>query len=91
VLCGYPFKEGQEYLVYAYGKEEPFKVDLCSQTKVLSEAGANLRVLGDDQGSESEPLPDTSGGVAWLGVLGLAAVAAAVATFLLLKRLLECR
>ena len=21
--CGYPFKEGQEYLVYAYGKEEP--------------------------------------------------------------------
>ena len=90
VMCGYSFKEGQEYLVYAYGKEEPFKVDLCSQTKVLSKAGANLRVLGDDQkSSESEPLPDTSGGVAELGVLGLAAVAAAVATFLLLKRLLE--
>jgi hypothetical protein len=91
VMCGYSFKEGQEYLVYAYGKEEPFKVDLCSQTRLLSKAGANLRVLRDDQISESEPLPDTSGGVAGLGVLGLAAVAAAVAMFLLLKRLLESR
>jgi hypothetical protein len=73
------------------GKEEPFKVDLCSQTRLLSKAGANLRVLRDDQISESEPLPDTSGGVAGLGELGLAAVAAAVATFLLLRRLLESR
>ncbi len=48
-MCGYSFKEGQEYLVYAYGKEEPFKVDLCSQTKLLSKAGANLAVLGDGE------------------------------------------
>ena len=85
VLCGYPFKERQEYLVYAYGKEEPFKVSLCGETKLLSKADANLRVLGD------EPLPDTSGGVAGLGVLGLVTVAAATATLLLLKRLLKSR
>jgi hypothetical protein len=47
--CGYPFKEGQEYLVYAYGKEEPFKEDLCSETRQLSKASARLRVLGDGQ------------------------------------------
>jgi hypothetical protein len=87
--CGYPFKEGQEYLVYAYGKEEPFKTDFCSQTKLLSKAGANLRVLGEGQSSGGETLPDTSGGVAGLGVVGLAAVAAATAMLLLLKRLLK--
>jgi hypothetical protein len=87
--CGYPFEDGREYLVYAYGKEEPFKVDLCSETKPLSKAGASLQVLGDGQSSGGAPLPDTSGGVAGLGVVGLAGVAAATATLLLLKRLLK--
>jgi LPXTG-motif cell wall-anchored protein len=59
--CGYPFKKGQEYLVYAYGKEEPFTVDLCSQTKLLSKANANLQVLGAGQRPGDEPLPDTGG------------------------------
>jgi hypothetical protein len=86
--CGYPFEEGQEYLVYAYGKRG-LKVDLCSQTKPLSKAGASLQVLEDGQRPRGEPLPDTSGGVAGLGVVGLAAVAAATATLLLLKRLLK--
>src|SRR5829696_957624 len=42
--CGYPFKEGQEYLVYADGRKG-LKVDLCSETKLLSKAGADLTVL----------------------------------------------
>ena len=87
--CGYPFEEGQEYLVYAYGKEGPFKVDLCSETKPLSKAGASLQVLEDGQRPGGEPLPNTSGGVAGLGVVGLAGVTAAVATLLFLKRLLR--
>ena len=90
VSCGYPFKEGQEYLVYAYGKEEPFKVDLCTETKPLSKAGMNLQLLGDGQRpGEEVPVPDTSGGVGGLGVLGLAAVAAATAALLVLRRLLK--
>jgi hypothetical protein len=89
--CGYPFKEGQAYLVYAYGKEEPFKVDLCSETRLLSKAVAHLRVLGDGQSPGGEPLPDTSGGVDWLGVVGLAGAAAATAALLLLKRLHKSR
>jgi hypothetical protein len=61
--CGYAFKEGQEYLVYASGKEEPFEVDLCSGTKPLSDADADLRVLGDGWSSgEDSVLSDTSGG-----------------------------
>jgi hypothetical protein len=87
--CGYSFSEGQKYLVYAYGKEEPFQTDLCSETKPLSKAGAHLQVLGGGQRLGDEPLPDTSGGVAGLGVLGLAAVAATTAAYLLLKRLLK--
>jgi len=89
--CGYYFKEEQEYLVYAYGKEEPFKVDLCSQTKLLSKAGANLRVLGDGRSSGGAPLTDTSGGVAGIGAVGLAEVSAGTAALLLLKRLHKIR
>jgi hypothetical protein len=94
--CGYPFKEGQEYLVYAYwgpqgSPPKPgLKVDLCTETKPLAEAGANLRVLGDGQSSGGEPLPDTSGGVAGVvGVVGLAAGAAATSAFLLVMQLLK--
>jgi hypothetical protein len=53
--CGYNFKEGQEYLVYAYwgphgSPPRPgLKADHCTETKPLSEADANLRVLGDGQ------------------------------------------
>ena len=85
--CGYPFEEGQEYLVYA---ERGFKVHLCSETKPLSKAGMNLQLLGDGQRpGEEVPVPDTSGGVGGLGVLGLAAVAAATAALLVLRRLLK--
>jgi hypothetical protein len=80
--CGYAFKEGQEYLVYAYTGKQGLQTDLCSQNKPLSEAGADLAVLGD--GSEKpkdgggEVLADTSGGVsagAMVGVAGLALAA----------------
>jgi hypothetical protein len=86
--CGYPFEEGLEYLVYA---EQGFKVHLCSETKPLSKAGMNLQMLGDgERPGDDAPLPDTSGGVAGLGVVGLAGVVAAVtATLLLLRRLLR--
>lgn len=69
VTCGYPFEEGQEYLVYAYGKDQPFKVNICSQTRQISKADAHLRVLGDGWRPGDEPLPDTPGEVTRLGVL----------------------
>jgi hypothetical protein len=42
--CGFPFKEGQEYLVYASGGRD-LKVDLCSETKPLSEADPDVALF----------------------------------------------
>lgn len=50
--CGYPFKEGQEYLVYAYWGNQGtpprpgLNVDLCSQAKPLANADEDLALLG---------------------------------------------
>jgi len=41
--CGYPFREGEGYLVYA---SEGLQATLCSSTKPLSGAGADLEALG---------------------------------------------
>src|SRR5918998_3789036 len=61
--CGYPFKEGQEYLVYAYTGKQGLEVDLCNGTQRLTEAEADLRVLGDGWNSGNDSaLSDTSGG-----------------------------
>ena len=92
-ICGYPFKEGQEYLVYAYGKGEPFKVDLCSGTKPLSKANADLALLGklgegEKPTNGGDSLNDTSGFVPARAMVGLTGLAIA-ASFLLVVRLVR--
>lgn len=44
--CGYAFDPGGEYLVYATGEEGVLRVDLCSRTKPLAQAGEDLAALG---------------------------------------------
>ena len=45
--CGYPFAEGSTYLVYAYrDKDDTLRVSLCSLTKPIDQAGADLAHLG---------------------------------------------
>jgi hypothetical protein len=87
--CRYPFEEGREYLVYAYGKQD-LKVDLCSETKLLSKAGADLAVLGNGEKPKDggDALTDTSGGVPARAVVGLAGLAMA-ASFLVMVRLVR--
>lgn len=92
-ICGYPFKEGQEYLVCAYGKGDPFKVDLCSGTKSLTRAGAELALLGKlGEGKKlaggGDVLNDTSGGLSVRAMLGMAGLAMA-ASFLVVVRLVR--
>ena len=78
--CGYEFRAGKEYLVYT---SENLEVFLCGETKPLSEAKADLEVLGT-----VDALPDTSGAVgppylvpyALVGA-GLVATLAGLATF----------
>ena len=67
-MCGYPFKEGREYLVYASegpsGGSGDLRTTIGSETKLLSKVGANLAVLGDvERPKGGEVLTDTSGGV----------------------------
>lgn len=85
--CGYPFEEGQEYLVYA-GKG--MSVNLCSETKPLSEAGADLALLGNSEKPTNggDSLNDTSGGVSVGAMLGMVGLAMAV-SFLVVVRIVR--
>ena len=87
--CGYPFKEGQEYLVYAYTGKQGLQTDLCSQNKPLSKAEADLALLGNrsekpkDGGGEA--LADTSGGVSGRAMAGLAGLALAASVLVVVR------
>jgi hypothetical protein len=89
VGCGYPFEEGREYLVYANGGQD-LKVDLCSETKLLSKAGADLAVLGNGEKSKDgvDALTDTSGGLSGGAMVGLVGLVMA-ASFWVMVRLVR--
>jgi len=45
--CGYPFKKGETYLVYAVSDEaDPIRVSLCSRTAPVGRAKEDLDSLG---------------------------------------------
>jgi hypothetical protein len=45
--CGYQFEVGQSYLVYAYGSDEnSLSTNICQRTAPLSEAAADIKLLG---------------------------------------------
>ena len=45
--CGYGFKEGRTYLVYAYKDAEGrLSTGICSRTRRLKDAGEDIKVLG---------------------------------------------
>ena len=85
--CGYGFEAGRSYLVYAYGEEGGLTTGLCSRTKRLEEAGADLDELGPGRevagGAEGGPhsareVKVRAGGVAALKAEGLVLRFAAV-------------
>jgi hypothetical protein len=43
--CGYNFKKGERYLVYATGKAGALVTGICSRTRLLGEASEDLRFL----------------------------------------------
>jgi len=88
--CGYHFEEGQDYLVYAYGKGEPFETDICSGTTHLSKADEDLALLGSGEKPKDGgyDLTDTSGVVsvrAMVGLAGLVMVASLVVVVRLVR------
>jgi hypothetical protein len=84
--CGYPFKEGQEYLVYASGGRD-LEVDLCGETTPLSKAGADLTVLGNGEKPKNsgDALNDTSGVVPTRAVVGMAGLAMAPSLLVMVR------
>jgi hypothetical protein len=45
-FCGYEFKEGKRYLIYAYGEaKDPYSVTYCSRTQPIENAEEDLRFL----------------------------------------------
>ena len=45
--CGYPFQDGETYLVYGYRtRSGDIQVSLCSHTKPITDAKADLKLLG---------------------------------------------
>ena len=63
-MCGYPFQEGTEYLVYATGEKE-LKVNLCSRTKSVVDADEDLDKLDaarrTGKASKRDPFTDMRG------------------------------
>jgi hypothetical protein len=43
--CGYWFKRGEMYLVYAFGKAEQFSTSICTRTRLVREAEEDLAFL----------------------------------------------
>lgn len=44
-ICGYSFTVGTTYLIYAYIRDGVLSTSICSATKPLANAGADLRLL----------------------------------------------
>lgn len=62
--CGYPFREGERYFVYAnygygyaYG-DTSLATNICQRTRLLYDADSDLAALGE--GRSPTPLPDMS-------------------------------
>lgn len=59
--CAFPFEKGEGYLVYANRYEDGFRVEPCSGTELLADAGEDLAALGPPAeqltGTGGPPLP----------------------------------
>ncbi|RIX51692.1 hypothetical protein D3P08_14805 [Paenibacillus nanensis] len=80
--CGYEFREGQRYVVYARKTGETLDVSLCSRTALYSAAGQDLADLGVGSVPPQQPAAaaDSQSGFLlwWLLLLAAAAVLAAM-------------
>lgn len=55
--CAYPFEKGENYLVYAKRYEDGFRVEPCSGTAPLDDAGEDV----EDLNTSVNKLPETGG------------------------------
>ncbi len=85
--CGFFFKQGEEYIVYARGKESELSISLCSRTKLFANAQEDLEELGE--GSlptvENSNLPDKFN-FPQIFVIGIGILVIITAVILIIKK-----
>ena len=85
--CGYPFKENEVYIVYAYGEEGILSTHTCSRTRLLSSAQDDLQELGagnlpTNSGSKYVYVPQTSNSVLMVSIVGVVVLIGIVVLFI---------
>ncbi|MEL6673829.1 MAG: hypothetical protein AAFR61_16605 [Bacteroidota bacterium] len=80
--CGFPFEEGETYLVYAY-KGFSIKTDICSATKPWAEAAEEVALLGPS----TQPKPGSMVNIMYwtIGLIGFLSIGL-LGAFLLFKK-----
>ena len=62
--CGYPFRQGESYLVYArrapVGEIRPLLTSICTRTAVEREAAADIRALARPEYRRPQPISKDS-------------------------------
>jgi hypothetical protein len=85
--CGFEFKEGNRYLVYARDNGKTLEVSLCSRTAAYSSASGDLAELGTGSTPpQPSAAPDSQVGFIWWIVFAAAAMFAAVGGIAIYRR-----
>lgn len=79
--CGYPFRAGEEYIVYAYGEEDDLQTGICTRTAFLTRAQEDLTELGEGKTPESTTTPSLIVSPAQTLVLAIVGIVALVILF----------
>ena len=84
-ICGYSFKENEEYIVYAYGEEDTLSTGICSRTRLLASAQNDLQELGTGNlptNSGSNYVPQTSNFILIVSIVGIILLIGIVVLFI---------
>lgn len=87
--CGFEFVEGESYIVYAYARDGDFdklEAGLCSRTKLLTAASADLKELGPSTPAEKSTADSDSFPLVHVGISGAIIVLIAIAGAVLYRR-----
>lgn len=86
--CGFPFEEGESYIVYAYSDGTPLTTALYHRTQLLERADEDLEELGEGAEVESAPSDTGEDEEFNLGILVLLVVILSIitATIMLLRQ-----
>ncbi len=55
-MCGYTFAKGKRYLIYAYGERNDLSTNICSRTKLLSDAEEDIEILNNLSAKEDSKI-----------------------------------